>query len=115
MSHLTVSFDDGLATMVIDRPPQNRIDDHMVDELARAVSAVESSDARAVLACSEGENFSFGGDIMTWPDASVRELRAGFGHYMPCSIASSICRCRSSSRCRACVSAAALNLRCART
>src|SRR6185312_2746448 len=27
-------------------------------------------------------NFSFGGDIMTWPDARVRELRARFGHYM---------------------------------
>ncbi|QIE26603.1 hypothetical protein SBC1_41210 (plasmid) [Caballeronia sp. SBC1] len=82
MSHLTgltVSFDDGLATIVIDRPPQNRIDDQMVDELAAAVTAIERSDARAVLVRSEGENFSFGGDIMTWPDASVRELRARFG------------------------------------
>ena len=82
MSHLTVSFDEGLATIVIDRPPQNRIDDQMVDELAAAVTAIERSDARAVLVRSEGENFSFGGDIMTWPDASVRELRARFGHYM---------------------------------
>lgn len=82
MSHLTVSFDEGLATIVLDRPPQNRIDDQMVDELAAAVTAIERSDARAVLVRSEGENFSFGGDIMTWPDASVRELRARFSHYM---------------------------------
>ena len=82
MSHLTVSFDDGLATIVIDRPPQNRIDDQMVDELAAAVTEIERSDARAVLVRGEGENFSFGGDIMTWPDASVRELRARFGYYM---------------------------------
>jgi enoyl-CoA hydratase/carnithine racemase len=50
MSHLTVSFDDGLATIVIDRPPQNRIDDQMVDELARAFTAVERSDARGARA-----------------------------------------------------------------
>ena len=82
MPHLTVSFDDGLATIVIDRPPQNRIDDQMVNELADAVAAIERSDARAVLVRSVGENFSFGGDIMTWPEASVRELRARFDHYM---------------------------------
>jgi enoyl-CoA hydratase/carnithine racemase len=82
MAHLTVSFDDGLATIVIDRPPQNRLDDQMVDELAAAVAAIERSDARAVLVRSEGENFSFGGDIMAWPDASMRELRARFDHYM---------------------------------
>ncbi|NUX56713.1 enoyl-CoA hydratase/isomerase family protein [Paraburkholderia youngii] len=82
MTLLTVNFDDGLATIVIDRPPQNRIDDQMIDELATAVAAIERSDARAVLVRSEGENFSFGGDIMTWPEANVRELRARFAHYM---------------------------------
>ncbi|MEM5314635.1 enoyl-CoA hydratase/isomerase family protein [Paraburkholderia sp. JHI869] len=82
MAHLTLTFDDALATIVIDRPPQNRIDDQMIDELAAAVTAIESSDARAVLVRSAGENFSFGGDIMNWPDANVRELRARFGHYM---------------------------------
>lgn len=82
MTHLTVSFDDSLATIVLDRPPQNRIDDQMVDELAAAVSAIERSEARAVLVRSEGDNFSFGGDIMAWPEASVQELRARFGYYM---------------------------------
>lgn len=82
MPHLTVSFDDSIATIVLDRPPQNRIDGQMIDELAAAITAIESSDARAVLVRSEGDNFSFGGDIMNWPDASARELRALFGHYM---------------------------------
>jgi enoyl-CoA hydratase/carnithine racemase len=54
----------------------------MVDELAAAVTAIERSDARAVLVRSEGENFSFGGDIMSWPGADVRELRSRFEHYM---------------------------------
>src|SRR5258708_21208005 len=82
MPHLTVSFDDNIATIVIDRPPQNRIDDQMIDELAAAVDAIERSGARAVLVRSEGENFSFGGDIMSWPEAGTHQLRARFEHYM---------------------------------
>ncbi|MFL6660527.1 MAG: enoyl-CoA hydratase-related protein, partial [Rhizobacter sp.] len=73
MPHLTVTFDENVATIVLDRPPQNRIDDQMVEELAAAVTAVERSEARAVLVRSTGENFSFGGDIMSWPGASARE------------------------------------------
>ena len=82
MPHLTVTFDENLATIVLDRPPQNRIDDQVVDELAAAITAIERSDARAVLVRSEGQNFSFGGDIMSWPGADVRELRSRFEHYM---------------------------------
>jgi len=81
MSHLTFSIDE-IATIVLDRPPQNRIDDQMVDELAAAVTAIERSGARAVLLRSEGENFSFGGDIMNWPEASIQELRERFDYYM---------------------------------
>jgi enoyl-CoA hydratase/carnithine racemase len=82
MAHLTVHFDDRVASIVLDRPPQNRIDDQMIDELAAAVSAIETSDARVVIVRSEGNDFSFGGDIMTWPDANVHELRARFEYYM---------------------------------
>lgn len=81
MSHLTYSIDE-IATIVLDRPPQNRIDDQMVNELAEAVAAIERSGARAVLVRNEGENFSFGGDITNWPEASIQELRERFGYYM---------------------------------
>lgn len=82
MPYISVDIAEDVATLVIDRPPQNRIDDRMVDELEAAVTTIERSGARAVLLRSEGENFSFGGDIMEWPDASVNELRARFEHYM---------------------------------
>ncbi|WP_028219613.1 enoyl-CoA hydratase/isomerase family protein [Paraburkholderia oxyphila] len=82
MAHLTVHFDDRIATIVLNRPPQNRIDDQMIDELAAAVTAIERSDARVVVVRSEGKDFSFGGDIMTGPDADVRELRARFEYYL---------------------------------
>jgi enoyl-CoA hydratase/carnithine racemase len=55
--------------------------------LAAAVTTIERSDACGVLVRSEGEDFSFGGDIMTWPAASVQELRARFGR-----VSGTICR-----------------------
>ena len=82
MPHLTFTIEESVATLVLDRPPQNRIDDQMVDELAAAIAAIERSGARAVLVRSEGENFSFGGDIMNWPQASLSELRGRFEHYL---------------------------------
>src|SRR5258708_24919417 len=83
MPHLTYSIEDGVATLVLDNPPQNRIDEQMGDELAEAVDAVGRSDARAVLLRADGPDFSFGGDIVTWPDLDVRELRTLFERYMP--------------------------------
>jgi enoyl-CoA hydratase/carnithine racemase len=82
MTHLTYSIEDQVAVLVLNNPPQNRIDAQMADELAEALDAIGRSDARAVLLRSEGKDFSFGGDIMTWPGADVRELRSLFERYM---------------------------------
>ena len=82
MPHLTVTFERDIATIVLDNPPQNRIDDQMIEELAAAIVTIERSQARAVLVRSEGENFSFGGDISTWPGADVRDLRSRFDRFM---------------------------------
>ncbi|MGZ7459958.1 hypothetical protein ACXPVS_25395 [Pseudomonas sp. Ma2-10] len=71
-----------MATIILDRSLQNRIDDQIVDELATAVSAIERSDARVVLVRAAGESFSFGGDITSWPDDTPRQLRARFEGYM---------------------------------
>ena len=82
MTHLTCTFDHHVATIVLDNAPQNRIGDQMVDELAAAIARIASSDARAVLLCASGPDFSFGGDILPWPDRSRSELRATFENYM---------------------------------
>jgi enoyl-CoA hydratase/carnithine racemase len=82
MPHLTYSVENRVATLVLDSPPQNRIDEEMADDLAEAVDAVGRSDARAVLLRAEGPDFSFGGDILTWPDLDARELRTLFERYM---------------------------------
>jgi enoyl-CoA hydratase/carnithine racemase len=82
MVHLRYTLQDRLATLVLDNPPQNRIDQQMVDELARALDAIGRGDARVVLVRADGPDFSLGGDITPWPGASVRELRARFEHDM---------------------------------
>jgi enoyl-CoA hydratase/carnithine racemase len=82
MHPLQLHIDDHVATLVLDNPPQNRIGDTMIDELDEAIEAIEASDARAVLLRAAGENFSFGGDILPWPEANARQLRARFERYM---------------------------------
>ena len=82
MPHLTYSFEGGVATLTLDNPPQNRIDEQMADELADATAAIAGSAARAVVLRADGPDFSFGGDITPWPDADVRDLRSLFERYM---------------------------------
>ncbi len=83
MTHLTCSIgDNGVATIVPNNPPQNRIDEQMAEELASAIAAIGRSNARVVLLRADGPDFSFGGDIMTWPDTDRSALRALFERYM---------------------------------
>ncbi|MDQ0758817.1 enoyl-CoA hydratase/isomerase family protein [Streptomyces canus] len=82
MSHLGFDINDHVAEIVLDNPPQNRIDEQMAEELLAAVEKAESSGARAILLRAEGPDFCFGGDIVTWPELDVRQLRMLFERYM---------------------------------
>jgi enoyl-CoA hydratase/carnithine racemase len=82
MTHLAYDIADGLATVTLRNPPQNRISAQMSDELAEAVDAIGKSKARALLLRADGPDFSFGGDIVPWPTMTTRELRAHFEHAM---------------------------------
>lgn len=82
MSHVNLRQEEGIAIISLSRPPQNRIDDQMVDELGLIIDDIEASEARAVIVQSTGDDFSFGGDISRWPSMSARELRATFARYM---------------------------------
>ncbi|MGO4287481.1 enoyl-CoA hydratase/isomerase family protein [Bosea sp. TAB14] len=75
-------MDDGLATLVLANPPQNRIGGQMIDELADALDEIERGEARALLVHAEGPDFSFGGDIVRWTEMSIRELRTSFETYL---------------------------------
>jgi enoyl-CoA hydratase/carnithine racemase len=76
MSEMTLTFDDGIAIITIDNPPQNRLGAEFMTQFSQAVEAVAGSGARAAVIEGRGENFSFGGDIRPWPDLSATELRA---------------------------------------
>ncbi len=82
MAHLTHSIEDAVATIVLTNPPQNRLSPQMLDELDAALNDIESSQARALLLRAEGADFSFGGDIVPWPEMTERELRTLFERYM---------------------------------
>jgi enoyl-CoA hydratase/carnithine racemase len=82
MSHLEYGIDDGLAVLVLNNPPQNRIGLRLVKELAEAIEAIGKQGARAVLLRAAGTDFSFGGDIQPWPDWDVHELRTNFEKFM---------------------------------
>ncbi|MFZ6647435.1 enoyl-CoA hydratase/isomerase family protein [Undibacterium sp. TJN25] len=82
MSHLNCTIDQQVAILTLDHVPQNRIDDQMVEELAEALSMITNSDARAVLVCAAGADFSYGGDILPWPERDRAQLRSTFERYM---------------------------------
>ena len=82
MSLVTLANEGTLAVITIDNPPQNRINERMGADLLAAVEAVEAGKFRAVLLRANGPDFSFGGDIMNWPQMTMRQLRATFDSYM---------------------------------
>lgn len=82
MSHVTHHVENKIAVLTLAHPPQNRIGDQMVAELADALAAVEQSDARVVVLQSEGTDFGMGGDIRTWPETPSHQLRAAFTRYL---------------------------------
>lgn len=82
MSHVSVTTEDGVAVLVLHRPPQNRIGTTMVDELDRGLDEIAAGGARAVVLRAEGPDFSFGGDIEPWPEWDRPTMRTHFEHFL---------------------------------
>ena len=82
MPHLRYDIANNIATITLTNPPQNRIGVQMVTELEAAIDAMAHGDARVLLVRAEGPDFSFGGDISTWPGATSHDLCAVFEGYL---------------------------------
>lgn len=82
MAHLTYQIDNQIAVVTLHNPPQNRLSPQMLDEFDEALTAIGRSDARALLLRADGPDFSFGGDIVPWPDMTAQELRTLLEHYL---------------------------------
>ena len=72
--------DDYVATVEIQRPPNNHINLAMVDSLATALADLDRDDrCRAIVLCAAGKHFCAGGDFSsdadTAPDPSTGERR----------------------------------------
>jgi len=75
MSQLTYTHVDGIATITIDNPPQNRMSFEVLDGLRDAVRDLSGrNDTRVVLIRAEGPDFGFGADIAPWLDLSEEEV-----------------------------------------
>ncbi|BFM18161.1 enoyl-CoA hydratase-related protein [Maricurvus nonylphenolicus] len=76
MSLATYSFENGIATIVINNPPQNRLSKDLMFEFAGMLEQLKNTQGlRGVFLRSEGPDFSFGGDITPWLDREDEQTR----------------------------------------
>ncbi|MGX5185455.1 hypothetical protein ACWKT5_22195 [Streptomyces avermitilis] len=66
MPHLAYAIDDGLATLAVNNPQQNRTDSPTATELAETLEAIGRSSARAVLGHAESPEFQPGRPADAW-------------------------------------------------
>ncbi|MBN9575124.1 enoyl-CoA hydratase/isomerase family protein [Alicycliphilus denitrificans] len=72
-THLSIA--GGIAHLIWDNPPQNRMSPGVMTGFENAIEAIKSdSSVRVVVFSANGENFSLGGDITIWPGVSPEEM-----------------------------------------
>ena len=77
MSTVLFSAENGIAVITLNNPPQNRLSNQLIGDLAAAVQQTnEVEDLRAVLIRAEGDDFSFGAEVTGWPGRSPEEMAA---------------------------------------
>jgi enoyl-CoA hydratase/carnithine racemase len=64
-----------IAEIRLDRPPGNRIDFAMREELRHAITQIGNSGARVLLISGNGPDFCRGGDVREWLDVPSTQLR----------------------------------------
>ena len=73
----TIRFErqGSIGRIVLANPPYNRLDLQFSHCLRDAVHEASSSDIRALVISSEGEHFSFGGEVREWPGKDIDWFR----------------------------------------
>src|SRR5262245_8413211 len=73
----TIRFErqGSIAHIVLANPPYNRLDLQFSHCLRETVHEASSSDIRALVISSEGEDFSFGGEVREWPGKDIDWFR----------------------------------------
>ena len=82
MAHLSLSFDGAVAILTLSGPLNNRFGVEVVDDLDNAIDELIAKEARAVLLCADG------------PDFSHRRQRTGCPSiFCPCHLAGEPLQC----------------------
>ncbi|MEJ1968650.1 MAG: enoyl-CoA hydratase/isomerase family protein [Rhizomicrobium sp.] len=77
MAGFTFTIAEGIATLLLSNPPQNRLNSATSSDFRAAVERIQSDyNIRALVIRAEGDNFSFGGDISNWLDADPAAISA---------------------------------------
>src|SRR5260370_13438941 len=73
----TIRFErqGSIGHIVLANPPYNRLDLQFSHCLRDAIHEASSSDIRALVISSEGEDFSFGGEVREWPGKHIDWFR----------------------------------------
>src|SRR5246500_5912478 len=73
----TIRFErqGSIGRIVLANPPYNRLDLQFSHCLRDAIHEASSSDIRALVISSEGEHFSFGGEVREWPGKHIDWFR----------------------------------------
>lgn len=75
MSQLNYDHTDGVATIAVSNPPQNRMSFEVIDGITEALRDVmRRDDTRVVVIRADGPDFGYGGDIVPWLELSEREI-----------------------------------------
>jgi len=76
LRHLTVARAEGVATVLLDRPPVNAVDLEVIDEFLRVVAELAADRAvRAVIVTGRERRFCAGADVTMLQDLSVENQR----------------------------------------
>lgn len=82
MELIKQSISDGVATILIDRPKVNAINDQLIGELFETFSSLKADDdIRAVVLTSTGSFFSFGLDVPGYFDYTREEFEKSFTRF----------------------------------
>lgn len=78
-SRIALSFEDRVARLILTNPPVNVIDIPMMEELAQAITQVESQPETTILVIAgEGKSFSAGADVAAHAPGKMQEMLGKF-------------------------------------
>jgi len=77
MSLLEYTHEQGVATIIFNNPPQNRLAKELTDKFTEAIMDLsQRKDTRVIYLKSKGPDFSFGADVGPWLGISSEEVHA---------------------------------------